>query len=95
LIICTIYIYCRKIYNLFVWTLEIGRKVSIWQAFLSCFTESVNNGGFGGGGGFGGSGGFGGGGFGGGGFGGGGYPPGTISKLNILFYLSHQIISRI
>ena len=38
-----IYIYCRKIYNLFVWTLEIGRKVSIWQAFLSCFTESVNN----------------------------------------------------
>jgi hypothetical protein len=47
-----------------------------------------------GGGGFGG-GGFGGGGFGGGGFGGGGYPPGTISKLNILFYLSHQIISRI
>jgi len=58
----------------------------------------LGGGGFGGGG-FGG-GGFGGGGFGGGGFGGpvvggGGYPPGTISKLNILFYLSHQIISRI
>ena len=42
LIICTIYIYCRKIYNLFVWTLEIGRKVSIWQAFLACFVASAN-----------------------------------------------------
>ena len=35
----TIYVHCWKIYNLFVQALETGRKVSLWQGFLDCFTE--------------------------------------------------------
>jgi hypothetical protein len=38
----TIYVHCRKIYNLFVRALETGRKTIIWQAFLACFASSTN-----------------------------------------------------
>ena len=38
----TIYVHCRKIYNLFVRALETGRKASIWQTFVACFTASAN-----------------------------------------------------
>jgi hypothetical protein len=37
-----IYVYYRKIYNLFVRALETGRKVSFLQAFLICFAMSAN-----------------------------------------------------
>jgi len=37
----TIYVHCQKIYNLFVCTLETGRKASQWQAFLACFAASA------------------------------------------------------
>jgi hypothetical protein len=30
----TISVHCRKIYNLFAWALETGRKTSLWWAFL-------------------------------------------------------------
>jgi hypothetical protein len=38
----TIYIQCRKIYNLFVGALETGINVSLWGTFLDCFTTSAN-----------------------------------------------------
>jgi hypothetical protein len=37
----TIYVHCRKIYNLFVRTLETGRKTDLWRAFLSCFAAET------------------------------------------------------
>ena len=42
LTIYTIYVHCRKIYNLFVRALEISRKASLLQAFLACFAASAN-----------------------------------------------------
>ena len=38
----TIYVLCRKIYNLFVQALETCRKMNLWQAFLTYFTVSGN-----------------------------------------------------
>ena len=38
----TIYVHCQKIYNLFVRTLEKGRKASLWRVFLTCFAASAN-----------------------------------------------------
>jgi hypothetical protein len=38
----TIYVLCRKIYNLFVQALETCRIMNLWQAFLAYFTVSAN-----------------------------------------------------
>jgi hypothetical protein len=38
----TIYIQCRKIYNLSVGALETGINVSLWRVFLACFIASAN-----------------------------------------------------
>ena len=40
-LIYTIYVHCRKMYNLFVWALETGRKARLAELF-SCFAASSN-----------------------------------------------------
>ena len=39
----TIYVHCRKIYNLFARALETDRRASLWRAFLAYFAASANS----------------------------------------------------
>ena len=40
--IYTIYVHCRKIYNLFVQALEIGKKASLWRVQINLiFNDNV------------------------------------------------------
>jgi hypothetical protein len=39
----TMYVNCRKIYNLCVRALETGRKSTLWQAFVASFPASANS----------------------------------------------------
>jgi hypothetical protein len=38
----TIYVHCRKIWNLLVRPLETGRQACLWWAFLDCFAAGAN-----------------------------------------------------